>query len=280
MAVPWLAAPTLALAQAAAPAPSRPPVLGARDAAIAGGFAAAGLLAAPLDRTLADRLQRPEVQANRALATTAVVFRRASQPGLYVMLPALWAVGRLADDRTTAAAGLHAGEAAAIAAVTVGAVKMIAGRARPSVPGRDPTSWQLTRGLRMGSEYRSFPSGHTASAFAAASAITAELAARRGSLRWSAGVPLYLGAATSGWSRMYENRHWATDVVGGAAIGTIAGVAVTRWHRTRPDNAVDRRLLGVGVELGGAGGARLTLVPLRAAVRAPSGASSRARAGR
>lgn len=265
---PLLAAPSLALAQAATPARDTPPVLGARDAAIAGGFAAAGLLVAPFDRALADRLQRPEVQANRALSTTAVVFRRAAQPGLYVLLPALWAVGRLTDDRTTAAAGLRAAEAVGVASVAVGAVKMLAGRARPSVPGRDPGSWQFTRGLREGSEYRSFPSGHTAYSFAAASAITAELAARRSSLRWTAGVPLYLGAATAGWSRMYENRHWGSDVVGGAAFGTVAGLAVARWHRTRPDNALDRRLLGVGVELGGEGGARLALVPLRVAVRA------------
>lgn len=261
-----LVAPTLALAQAPAPARDAPSVLVARDAAIAGGFAAAGALAAPFDRALAERLQRPEVQANRALAATAVTFRRAAQPGLYVMLPALWAVGRLADDRTTAAAGLHGMEAVGVALTAVGAVKLLAGRARPSVPGRDPTSWVFARGLRDGSEYRSFPSGHTAAAFAAASAITAELAARRASLRWSAGVPLYLGAATAGWARMYENRHWATDVVGGAAIGTVAGVAVARWHRTRPDNALDRRLLGVGVELAG-GDARLALVPLRVAVR-------------
>ncbi|MGZ8414821.1 MAG: phosphatase PAP2 family protein [Gemmatirosa sp.] len=255
-----LAAPSLALAQ------SEPPVLGARDAAVAGGFVAAGALAAPFDRALADRLQRTEVQANRTLARTAVFFRRAAEPGLVILLPAVWAAGRLADDRTTAAVGLHGAEAVGVALVTVGAVKLIAGRARPSVPGRDPTSWQLARGLRAGSEYRSFPSGHTAAAFAAASAITSELAMRRSSLRWSAGVPLHLAAAAAGWSRMYENRHWATDVVGGAAIGTVAGVAVTRWHRTRPDNALDRRLLGVGVTVSG-GDARLALVPLRVVVR-------------
>jgi membrane-associated phospholipid phosphatase len=257
--------PTLAVAPPAL-AQKAPPVLGARDAAIAGGFAAAGALAAPFDRALAERLQRREVQENRALARTAVFFRRAAEPGVVVLLPALWAAGRLADDRTTAAVGLHGAEAVGAALVTVGAVKLIAGRARPSVPGRDPTSWRLARGLREGSEYRSFPSGHTAAAFAAASAVTSELAARRSSLRWSAGVPLYLGAAAAGWSRMHENRHWATDVVGGAAIGTVAGVAVTRWHRTRPDNALDRRLLGVGVTVSG-GQARLALVPVRAVAR-------------
>jgi membrane-associated phospholipid phosphatase len=271
-----LVAPSLALAPPARAQPARvpdpPPLLGARDAAIAGGFAAAGALAAPFDRAIAERLQRREVQESRALARTAVFFRRAAEPGVVILLPALWAAGRLADDRTTAAVGLHGAEAVGAALVTVGAVKLIAGRARPSVPGRDPTSWRLARGLRAGSEYQSFPSGHTTVAFAAASAVTSELAARDGALRWRVGVPLYLGAAAAGWSRMHENRHWATDVVGGAAIGTIAGVAVTRWHRTRPDNVLDRRLLGVGVTVSG-GDARLAIVPMRVVVR------PRARAG-
>ncbi len=241
-------------------------MLGARDAAVAGGFAAAGALAAPFDRALAERLQQRDVQENHALARTAVFFRRAAEPGVVILLPALWAAGRLADDRATAAVGLHGAEAVGAALVTVGAVKLIAGRARPSVPGRDPTSWQFARGVRAGSEYRSFPSGHTAAAFAAASAVTSELAARRPALRWSAGVPLYLGAAAAGWSRMYENRHWASDVVGGAAIGTVAGTAVARWHRTRPDNALDRRLLGAGVSLTPAG-PRLALLVLPAPAR-------------
>ena len=247
-------------------AQDRSPVLGARDAAVAGIFTAAGIGALALDRPLADRLQRPEVQARRGQAATAVVFRRAAEPGLVLALPTLWAIGRIVDDRTTAALGLRGTEAVGAALVTVGGLKLLAGRARPSVPGRDPTSWRLARGITHGSEYRSFASGHTAAAFAAASAVTAELAARRSSLRWSVGVPLYLGAGAAGWSRMYENRHWASDVVGGAAIGTVAGTAVARWHRTRPDNALDRRLLGAGVSLTPAG-PRLALLVLPAPAR-------------
>ena len=256
-------APASLAAQAGA---DRPPLLGARDAAIAGGFALGALAVAPLDRHLADRLQRPAVQQNRALAATAVGFRRATEPGLYVILPTLWAVGRLADDRTTAAIGVHGAESLAIAAASVGVIKVLAGRARPSVPGRDPTQWRFARGLTAGGEYRSFPSGHTAAAFAAASLTTAELAARHSSARWSVGLPLHAAAAAVGWSRMYENRHWASDVVGGAAIGTLSGLAVARYHRTRPDNAIDRRLLGIGVTIA-PGGPRLALTTLSAPAR-------------
>ena len=250
---------------AAAQADGRPPVLTGGDAAVAGGFAAAALAAVPLDRSLALRLQRPEVQANRALKATAVVAETVTQPGLYVILPAVWGLGRLVDDRTTAAVGLRGTEAVGIALTVVGVAKVAFGRARPFV-AHDPTSWRLMRGITEGSDYRSFPSGHTAAAFAAASAISAELTAARPSLRWAAGVPLYVGAATAGWSRMFDDRHWATDVAAGAAIGTVSGLAAARWHRTRPGNRVDRALLGVGVEL--AGGPRLLVAPMRAPMRA------------
>ena len=54
---------------------------------------------------------------------------------------------------------------------------------------------------------------------------------------------MYGGAALIGVSRMYDNRHWASDVIMGAAIGTFAGTKVVRYHRTHPDNRLDRWLL-------------------------------------
>lgn len=60
----------------------------------------------------------------------------------------------------------------------------------------------------------SFPSGHTTSAFALA-----------GSLAYSygmpVGIPVYIAAAAIGLSRIKEERHWASDVVAGAVIGTF-----------------------------------------------------------
>ena len=46
---------------------------------------------------------------------------------------------------------------------------------------------------------------------------------------------------------MYDNRHWASDVIMGAAIGTFAGTKVVRYHRTHPDNRLDRWLLNASV---------------------------------
>ena len=67
-----------------------------------------------------------------------------------------------------------------------------------------------------------FPSGHTAYAFAGATL----LAARYPKLR----IPLYIGAGLVGVTRIYLGRHYASDVIAGAAVGTITGTLVSR-HR-------------------------------------------------
>jgi membrane-associated phospholipid phosphatase len=238
-----LAAPPALLAQA-----SPPPVLGGRDAVVAGGFALGALGARTLDRSLAERLQQPEVQANKGLSRTAAVFRIAAQPGVMIALPAVYLVGRLSDDRGVADVGLHGTEAAVVATVGTTIVKTLVGRARPAVNVHDPGNVGFLRGLRE-EEYRSFPSGHTTVAFAAASALTAEAMRRHpdGGARWAVGVPAYAAAAVVGWSRMYDNRHWASDVVAGAGFGTLSGHAVVRYHHTRPNSRVDRWFLGASL---------------------------------
>ena len=69
-----------------------------------------------------------------------------------------------------------------------------------------------------------FPSGHTAYAFAGATL----LGARYPKLR----IPLYIGAGLVGITRIYLGRHYASDVIAGAAVGTITGALVSRHRAT------------------------------------------------
>lgn len=75
-----------------------------------------------------------------------------------------------------------------------------------------------------GSARNSFPSGHTAMAF-----MGAELLRREywGVSPWI-GVAGYAVAAGTGFFRMYNNRHWLTDVLAGAGVG-ILSVEVAYW---------------------------------------------------
>jgi membrane-associated phospholipid phosphatase len=92
-------------------------------------------------------------------------------------------------------------------------------------------SGALTQSLKFAVDRRrpdggrySFPSGHTSSAFAAATVIAHEYGTK-------AGIAAYAGAAYVGLSRLSENRHFASDVAFGAAIGLVSARAVTLGHR-------------------------------------------------
>ncbi|MGM9714019.1 MAG: phosphatase PAP2 family protein [Prevotella sp.] len=75
-----------------------------------------------------------------------------------------------------------------------------------------------------GSALNSFPSGHTATAFVGAEMLRREY--------WHVspwiGVAGYAVATGTGFFRMYNNRHWLTDVLAGAGIG-ILSVEMAYW---------------------------------------------------
>jgi len=89
------------------------------------------------------------------------------------------------------------------ATVVVGALKRITDRPRPD-----------------GSNDYSFPSGHTAGAFAAATVIAREHGRTAGAIAYGA-------AAAAGYARIANNKHYLSDVVAGAIIGRLIGRAYT-----------------------------------------------------
>jgi membrane-associated phospholipid phosphatase len=69
----------------------------------------------------------------------------------------------------------------------------------------------------------SFPSGHTSAAFCAASYLDI-----RYGTPW--GMPAYVLAALTGWSRIESNNHYPWDVAAGAIIGVASNLIFTRRH--------------------------------------------------
>ena len=167
-----------------------------------------------------------------------------TDPGAALIGASLYAYGLVRKNVRAADLGLHGTEALILGAQMGNLLKGIIGRARPYVDVANPHDYRTFRGFRGGSDYRSFPSGHAISAFAAASAVTSEMKRWYPSAFWIVGPIMYGGAAAVGWSRMYDNKHWASDVITGAAIGTFAGLKVVHWHHTHPGNTVDRIFLG------------------------------------
>lgn len=75
-----------------------------------------------------------------------------------------------------------------------------------------------------GSSNNSFPSGHTATAFAGAEMLWQEY---KDKSVWY-GVAGYAVATGTGLFRIYNNRHWLTDVAAGAGIG-ILSTKIAYW---------------------------------------------------
>jgi undecaprenyl-diphosphatase len=154
---------------------------------------------------------------------------------LFVLLSAWWvkgplivAAGGLADlrgCRRCPTAALAAATAVGAAAALVGVIKEVVDRVRPALA--DPAMTALVTTPPS----PSFPSGHTATAFAAATAV----GAFHPRLRW----PLLAVAGLVGLSRVYLGVHYGLDVVAGAVLGAAIGLTCAwavrsfLWRRPR-----------------------------------------------
>lgn len=114
-------------------------------------------------------------------------------------------------------------------------IKTLAGRLRPNNYGPDEIAEPVFKGPFANTSHdyagnrsnSSFPSGHTTVSFAAATVFAIEY-------KNHPIIPItaYSIATLIGLSRITENKHWATDVLCGAAIGYITGRHVAdNYHR-------------------------------------------------
>lgn len=126
---------------------------------------------------------------------------------------ALYGYGLLAKNRKSESTALLAVESFALASIFVRIPKSLVGRARPD-SGNDVSSFDFN-GPFGGT---SFPSGHTIAVFSAATVIANQY-------RETVWVPVvsYSIAGLAGLARVYENRHWVSDVFAGAVLGIAIG---------------------------------------------------------
>jgi undecaprenyl-diphosphatase len=140
------------------------------------------------------------------------VSNAANRSFLWVGIAAVLAAAGGRRGRRAAARGLVS-IAATSAFVNVG----LKGLRRRERPEREE-GWD-TRPVRMPTS-SSFPSGHSASAFAFASAVGLEIPVLA--------LPLRLLAAAVAYSRVHCGVHYPSDVVAGSLVGAVTGQVVAR----------------------------------------------------
>jgi membrane-associated phospholipid phosphatase len=127
---------------------------------------------------------------------------------------------------STMSGTLVAFEALLMTSVVTDVVKLLTSRQRPNeYYSSDPTEPEHDLFHIQGIEYshQSFFSGHTSIAFAAATMVTIfawEYEWLDPDWRWTIPVAAYSAATLTGYFRMAGDRHWLSDVVVGAFVGT------------------------------------------------------------
>ena len=93
----------------------------------------------------------------------------------------------------------------------------------------DP-DFQIIEAARADATGYSFPSGHTAASFASVAALKTA-----NSRLWKPALAL---AVVIALSRLYLYAHWPTDILGGAAVGILAGWLGTKLAQSFPRKKV------------------------------------------
>jgi membrane-associated phospholipid phosphatase len=205
----------------------------------------------PLDEPVKRNFSPPAARASDALLAASVLGPLAAQAGQGL-------------DAEAGKRALILGEAVAVSLAGNAVTKRLVRRPRPYVYNPDPDVEAYARG--EGADARlSFYSGHAATAFAAAvaggylfSQSTSDVAAR--TAVWGGG--LFLAGATSAL-RVRAGKHFVTDVVAGAAAGTLIGWAVPALHLAGGQGQALRAPEWIAIGAAPAAGAALAaLVPL------------------
>jgi membrane-associated phospholipid phosphatase len=137
-------------------------------------------------------------------------------------LAGFYLYGHFFENTKAERTALLAVESFAVTGIFTFALKFSTGRVRPQ-SARDSGEWN---GPNL--DDVSFPSGHTSSAFAIATVFASEYK----NVPWV--PPVAYGLATlTGLSRLNDNKHWASDVFLGGALGYFISKTILKLHSNK-----------------------------------------------
>jgi membrane-associated phospholipid phosphatase len=218
----------------------------AHDAVVALGVVAVAAATMSVDESIARSLQRPSVRSNTFLKGTTNIFSNLGFPGSAGLSAATYFLGLEQRSRPVAALGMHTGEAIVLGGVLAEGLQMTIGRSRPQRDINDAHDFRFGKGF-SNDDYTSLPSAHVTVAFAAATTVSREVGRSwPGAARYVTPIG-YTAATLVGLSRMYKNKHWASDVVGAAGLGAYSSILFDRYNQGHPGNVFERVFLPASI---------------------------------
>ncbi len=205
------------------------------------------------DVRIAHWWQSPSIQDGQSRHDLVDVLTHFNETPLTIGAILTYGVGRLGSWKAVTDIGLHMTEALVLTDVTSELIRGPVGRARPRISPDDAFVFSFGKGF-TDFGYRSFPSLHAASAFAAASSLVEEIHIIKPGATWVFGPLLYGAALIPGATRMYLNQHWMSDIASGAFVGTLFGYKVVHYAHSHKQSKLDRVLMGARLVPDGHGG--------------------------
>jgi membrane-associated phospholipid phosphatase len=213
-----------------APPPSRR--LSSSPLVWAGGLTLTALL---LDRSVHREVSiRDDTTINKLLGQRrygrkGTVMDMMGQPQVTLGVSGLfYGAGLWLEDERARRVGKAGAEASLLAGGVALGIKWAVGRSRPYA-GHDSDEYRPFQGDVTSRS--SFPSGHSAVAFALGAVVADEYR------DWRVDTLAYGAASAVAVSRIYQDRHWLSDIVGGAAVGIGIGKWTRRRSLARPSRA-------------------------------------------
>lgn len=135
----------------------------------------------------------------------------------------MYITGKIIGDKSIATTGRMLTESVLYSGLAVSLLKYTVGRSRPYT--NEGPATMFTYSFQEANV--SFPSGHTATAFAVSTVLANRID------NPIATIALYGLAGFTGYQRIYDNKHWFSDVFVGAAIGYFIGSSIVNSEEKR-----------------------------------------------
>jgi hypothetical protein len=178
-------------------------------------------LAFSLDPSIKDAVNQQQNSSLNNTTSFGEKYGRISYTGIFA--GGMYLTGKIIGDENISTTGRMLIESVLYSSAVVTLMKYTIGRARPYANEGPSDAFEF----HFKEDHFSFPSGHTAIAFTVSTVLSRRID------NPFATIALYGLAGFTGYQRIYDNKHWFSDVFVGAAIGYFIGNNIVNSDENR-----------------------------------------------